>query len=151
MGVGQPSLHQHSGSVSTCCLARWVVAAFAGLADASQNSSAIIVYRTTPDRKLLTEIVVCATPVARRHTLDARTQFVIHRPSLFAVVNADGHPSACIILCCNTSSTRAYASPIMGSHMTVNGLKLWVQDSGPETATKGTVLLFHGFPDTSDM
>lgn len=39
----------------------------------------------------------------------------------------------------------------MGSHMTVNGLKLWVQDSGPETATKGTVLLFHGFPDTSDM
>lgn len=45
----------------------------------------------------------------------------------------------------------AYALPIMGSHMTVNGLNLWVQDSGPETAIKGTVLLFHGFPDTSDM
>jgi hypothetical protein len=39
----------------------------------------------------------------------------------------------------------------MGSHHTLNGLKLWVQDSGPETDKKGTVLLFHGFPDTSDV
>jgi pimeloyl-ACP methyl ester carboxylesterase len=39
----------------------------------------------------------------------------------------------------------------MGSHITANGLKIWVQDSGPQPANKGTVVLFHGFPDTSDM
>jgi hypothetical protein len=38
---GWPTITTSTRTVSTCCLARWVVAAFAGLADASQNSSAI--------------------------------------------------------------------------------------------------------------
>jgi hypothetical protein len=38
-----------------------------------------------------------------------------------------------------------------GKHVEVNGHSIWVVDSGPQEGNKGTVLLFHGFPDTSDM
>lgn len=37
------------------------------------------------------------------------------------------------------------------STITVNGINLWVKDSGAASANKGTVLLLHGFPDTSNM